>query len=35
LRQQWIEATETPTRKELAAAIEARAFEVVPYIPTG
>ena len=35
LRQQWIEATDTPTRKELAAAIQARAFEVVPYIPTG
>ena len=30
LRQQWIEATDTPTRKELAAAIQARAFEVVP-----
>jgi len=35
LRQQWIEASDTPTRRELAAAIQARAFEVVPYIPTG
>src|SRR5208282_3486453 len=30
LRRQWIEASDTPTRKELAAAIQARAFEVVP-----
>ena len=35
LRQRWIEATDTPARKELAVAIQARAFEVVPYIPTG
>ena len=30
LRQQWIEATDTPSRIELAAAIQVRAFEVVP-----
>jgi peptide/nickel transport system substrate-binding protein len=35
LRLQWIKAADAPTRKELAAAIQTRAFEVVPYIPTG
>jgi peptide/nickel transport system substrate-binding protein len=35
LRQQWIEAADEPTRKKLAADIQTRAFEVVPYIPTG
>jgi peptide/nickel transport system substrate-binding protein len=34
LRQQWIKATDSAARKELAAAIQERAFEVVPYIPT-
>ena len=35
LRREWIKAADAPTRKELAAAIQMRAFEVVPYIPTG
>jgi len=35
LRQQWIKATDPATRKEIAAAIQQRAFEIVPYIPTG
>jgi peptide/nickel transport system substrate-binding protein len=35
LRRQWIKATDVATRKELAAAIQERALEVVPYIPTG
>jgi peptide/nickel transport system substrate-binding protein len=35
LRRQWIKATDLETRKTLAAAIQERAFEVVPYIPTG
>ena len=35
LRAQWIKAPTPDERKKLAAAIQARAFEVVPYIPTG
>jgi peptide/nickel transport system substrate-binding protein len=35
LRTQWIKAPTPDERKKLAAAIQARAFEVVPYIPTG
>src|SRR6202049_3817067 len=35
LRAQWIKATTLNERKKLAAAIQERAFEVVPYIPTG
>jgi peptide/nickel transport system substrate-binding protein len=35
LRAQWIKAGTTDERKSLAAAIQERAFEVVPYIPTG
>jgi peptide/nickel transport system substrate-binding protein len=35
LRQQWVKATDLATRKELVAAIQERAFEIVPYIPTG
>jgi peptide/nickel transport system substrate-binding protein len=35
LRGQWIKATTLAERKKLAAAIQERAFEVVPYLPTG
>jgi peptide/nickel transport system substrate-binding protein len=35
LRAQWIKAATLDERKKLAAAIQQRAFEVVPYIPTG
>jgi peptide/nickel transport system substrate-binding protein len=35
LRTQWIKAAAPDERKKLAEAIQLRAFEVVPYIPTG
>ena len=35
LRAQWIKAATLDERKKLAAAIQERAFEAVPYIPTG
>ncbi|MBV8121288.1 MAG: ABC transporter substrate-binding protein [Alphaproteobacteria bacterium] len=35
LRTQWIKAETFGERRQLAAAIQKRAFEVVPYIPTG
>jgi peptide/nickel transport system substrate-binding protein len=35
LRAQWVKATTLDERKKLAAAIQERAFEVVPYLPTG
>ncbi len=35
LRTQWLKATTLGERKKLAAAIQERAFEVVPYVPTG
>jgi peptide/nickel transport system substrate-binding protein len=35
LRAQWIKASTVDERKKLAAAIQERAFEVVPYVPTG
>jgi peptide/nickel transport system substrate-binding protein len=35
LRDQWIKAKDSEERQDLAAKIQARAFEVVPYIPTG
>jgi peptide/nickel transport system substrate-binding protein len=35
LRSQWMRATDSEARQEFAAAIQERAFEVVPYIPTG
>ena len=35
LRTEWLRATTLNERKRLAAAIQERAFEVVPYIPTG
>ena len=35
LRAQWLKATSMDDRKKIAAAIQQRAFEVVPYLPTG
>jgi peptide/nickel transport system substrate-binding protein len=35
LRVQWLKASATDERKKLATEIQKRAFEVVPYIPTG
>jgi peptide/nickel transport system substrate-binding protein len=35
LRAEWLKAPTLDERKKLAAAIQERAFEVVPYIPTG
>ena len=35
LRTEWLKAATLEDRKKLAAAIQARAFEIVPYIPTG
>jgi peptide/nickel transport system substrate-binding protein len=35
LRSNWIKANDLEERQEIAAKIQARAFEVVPYIPTG
>ena len=35
LRAQWVKTTTLDERRKLAAAIQERAFEVVPFIPTG
>ena len=35
LRMQWINATDSEARQEIAAKMQQRAFEVVPYVPTG
>ncbi len=35
LRAQWLKATDLEERQEIAARLQQRAFEVVPYIPTG
>ena len=35
LRSQWIKASDSEARQEIAMAIQQRAFESVPYIPTG
>jgi peptide/nickel transport system substrate-binding protein len=35
LRAEWIKATDIDTRKKLAVELQKRAFESVPYIPTG
>jgi len=35
LRNQWLKAATFDERKKIAQAIQLRAFEVVPYIPTG
>jgi peptide/nickel transport system substrate-binding protein len=35
LRNEWLKAATLDERKKLAAAIQERAFEVAPYLPTG
>jgi peptide/nickel transport system substrate-binding protein len=35
LRNQWLKAEDEEQRQVIAAKIQQRAFEVVPYIPTG
>jgi peptide/nickel transport system substrate-binding protein len=35
LRAAWFAATDEATRREIAAQIQQRAFEVVPFIPLG
>ena len=35
LRTEWLKASDDATRQGIAATIQERAFEVVPYIPTG
>jgi len=35
LRTQWLKASDSEARQEIADKIQERAFEVVPYIPTG
>jgi peptide/nickel transport system substrate-binding protein len=35
LRAQWIKASDSEARQEIAAKLQERAFEVLPYIPTG
>lgn len=35
LRIQWLKATDSEARQQIADQIQQRAFEVVPYIPTG
>jgi peptide/nickel transport system substrate-binding protein len=35
LRKEWLQASDSETRQEIAARIQQRAFETVPYIPTG
>jgi peptide/nickel transport system substrate-binding protein len=35
LRMEWIKATDSEARQEIAAKMQQRAFEFVPYVPTG
>jgi len=35
LRTQWLKAGDSEVRQEIATKIQQRAFEVVPYVPTG
>jgi peptide/nickel transport system substrate-binding protein len=35
LRTQWLKAKDSEERQEIAAKLQQRAFETVPYIPTG
>jgi peptide/nickel transport system substrate-binding protein len=35
LRKEWLQVSDSETRQEIAARIQQRAFETVPYIPTG
>jgi peptide/nickel transport system substrate-binding protein len=34
-RKEWLQVSDSETRQEIAARIQERAFETVPYIPTG
>ena len=35
LRNEWLQAGDSETRQEIAGKVQERAFETVPYIPTG
>jgi peptide/nickel transport system substrate-binding protein len=35
LRTQWLKATDPEERRKIAAKLQQRAFEFVPYVPTG
>ena len=35
LRNEWLQAGDSETRQEIASKVQERAFETVPYIPTG
>lgn len=35
MRNEWLKAATLDERKKIAAAIQERAFEIVPFIPTG
>jgi peptide/nickel transport system substrate-binding protein len=35
LRAEWLKVGDSQARQEIAAQIQERAFDVVPYIPTG
>jgi len=35
LRKEWLRASDSEARQEIAAKIQERAFETIPYIPTG
>ncbi len=35
MRTQWLKANDIEVRQEIAAKIQQRAFELVPYVPTG
>jgi peptide/nickel transport system substrate-binding protein len=35
LRAEWLETNDSEARQEIAVRIQQRAFETVPYIPTG
>jgi len=35
LRMEWLRASDSETRQEIADKVQKRAFEVVPYVPTG
>jgi peptide/nickel transport system substrate-binding protein len=32
---EWLRASDSETRQEIADKVQKRAFEVVPYVPTG
>ena len=35
LRTEWLKTSDSEARQEIAAQIQARAFETLPYVPTG